>query len=166
MRSYIKVAAWGLLACTLVGCALFADDGGGRNPNKPLKLTKSTPDKTVSMEVTGYCNCQKCCSWHYSWFGLGEPVYSYGAMKGKPKDVGITSSGAKAQRGTIAVDPKYYKTGTIFYVPGYGYGIAEDSGGAIKGNHIDLWFSTHESALKWGRKLNVPVKVWYPAAKR
>jgi 3D (Asp-Asp-Asp) domain-containing protein len=75
--------------------------------------------------------------------------------------VGKTSSGATARHGTIAVDPKVYPTGTVFYIPGYGYAIAEDRGGAVKGASLELWFSTHKTALIWGRK-KVEVKVWYP----
>lgn len=44
--------------------------------------------------VTGYCNCGKCCGWRKKWFFFGEPVYNYGKMKGKPKKVGVTASGA------------------------------------------------------------------------
>ena len=42
--------------------------------------------------------------------------------------------------------------GKKLYVPGYGYGITADVGGAIKGNKLDLYFPTHEEALQWGRK--------------
>ncbi len=57
------------------------------------------------------------------------------------------------QQGTIAADTKYYPFGTKMYVPGYGWGIVEDKGGAIKGpDRIDLFFDSHEEALQWGRK--------------
>ena len=52
--------------------------------------------------VTGYCNCGKCCGWRKKWFFFGEPVYDYGKMKGTPKKVGVTASGAVAAKGTIA----------------------------------------------------------------
>lgn len=55
--------------------------------------------------------------------------------------------------GTIAADTKYYPFGTRMYVPGYGWGVVEDRGGAIKGaRRIDLYFSSHRQALEWGRK--------------
>jgi len=55
--------------------------------------------------------------------------------------------------GTIAADTKYYPFGTRFYIPGYGYGVVEDRGSAIKGPHrLDLYFDSHERALQWGRK--------------
>lgn len=61
--------------------------------------------------------------------------------------------------GTIAADTRYYPFGTRMYVPGYGWGVVEDRGGAIKGkNRIDLYFDSHQDALRWGRK-KVPVTI-------
>lgn len=67
-----------------------------------------------------------------------------------------------AKDGTIAADTKYYPFGTRMYVPGYGWGIVEDRGGAIKGaDRIDLYFDSHSDALKWGRR-KVKVTIEYP----
>lgn len=115
----------------------------------------------MTMEVTGYCNCGICCSWERSWMGLGPPVHSSGPNKGKPKEVGVTASGTKAKHGTIAADTSVLPFGAVVYVPGYGYGRVEDRGGAIKGNKLDLWFSAHEAAKRWGRK-RMKVRVWRP----
>lgn len=107
-------------------------------------------------EVTGYCNCEECCGWTRD--KDGKAVFNYGRLKGKPKIIGQTSSGTIAKRGTIAADPRVFKVGTRIYVPGYGNGVVEDIGGAIKGQHIDLWFPSHEEAKRWGKrylKLNV-----------
>ncbi|MEH6943982.1 ubiquitin-like domain-containing protein [Bacillus sp. JJ722] len=52
----------------------------------------------------------------------------------------------------IAVDPRVIPLGTKVYVEGYGYAIAADTGGAIKGNKIDVFFSSKSSAYQWGRK--------------
>jgi 3D (Asp-Asp-Asp) domain-containing protein len=115
----------------------------------------------MTLEVTGYCNCGICCSWERRWLGLGSPVISSGPNKGKPKEVGVTASGARARHGTIAADTSVLPFGTIVYVPGYGYGRVEDRGGAIKGGRLDLWFSSHDEAREWGRK-RVSVRVWKP----
>jgi len=63
-----------------------------------------------------------------------------------------TSIGLKPQYGVIAVDPMVIPLKTKLYVEGYGYGIAGDTGSAIKGNRIDLCFNTHQEAVKYGRK--------------
>lgn len=63
-----------------------------------------------------------------------------------------TAIGAKTRRGIIAVDPRIIPFGTKLYVEGYGYGIAADTGGAIKGHRIDLFFETQSEAVKWGRR--------------
>jgi hypothetical protein len=64
--------------------------------------------------------------------------------------------------GTIAADTKYYPFGTRMYVPGYGWGVVEDRGGAIKGkNRIDLYFDSHSDALQWGHR-KLPVTIEYP----
>lgn len=64
----------------------------------------------------------------------------------------FTATGAPARRGAIAVDPTVIPLGTRLYVPGYGYGVATDTGGAVKGAYIDLCFDTVGEALVWGRR--------------
>lgn len=110
--------------------------------------------------TTGYCKCGRCCNWTHTFF-LRRTVYKHGPNKGKRKKVGKTASGAMAKKGTIAADPRHYPFGTIMYIPGYGYGEVQDTGGAIKGQHIDLFFKDHEDALEWGKR-NKQVKVWLP----
>lgn len=110
------------------------------------------------MLVTGYCPCQKCCEWHRNW--LFRPVYSSGPLKGKRKDVGMTASGVRARHGTIAADTRRYAFGTVMKIDGYGMGRVEDQGGAIKGDHIDLFFDSHQDAVEWGKRY-VRVLIWY-----
>ena len=55
--------------------------------------------------------------------------------------------------GTVAADTKYHPFGTRLYIPGYGYGVVEDRGGAIKGpNRLDVYYSSHQEALEFGRR--------------
>ena len=63
-----------------------------------------------------------------------------------------TAAGTLVRRGVIAVDPNVIPMGTRVFIPGYGEAVAEDTGGAIKGNHIDIAFDTHKAALTFGRK--------------
>ncbi|ALS20700.1 MULTISPECIES: 3D domain-containing protein [Paenibacillus] len=86
---------------------------------------------------------------------------STGKSPGHP-EYGVTYSGMMVARdvqsfSTIAADPKVFPIGTVLYIPGYGYGIVADTGSAIKGNRIDLYFETKDQVYQeWGKKkLNV-----------
>jgi 3D (Asp-Asp-Asp) domain-containing protein len=86
---------------------------------------------------------------------------STGKNPGHP-EYGVTFSGMKVQRdknsfSTIAADPIVFPIGSVLYIPGYGYGIVADTGSAIKGNRIDLYFETKDQVYsEWGKKtLNV-----------
>ena len=80
--------------------------------------------------ITHYCACPECC--------------------GKWAD-GITATGTEATEGrTIAVDPDVIPYGTQIIIDGHIY-IAEDCGGAIKGNRIDLYVDSHSEAINRGK---------------
>ncbi len=73
------------------------------------------------------------------------------------KGFGRTATGTIARRNpngysSIAVDPRVIPLGTKLYIEGYGYGIAEDTGGAIKGNIVDVYFDSNAECIKWGRR--------------
>ena len=79
-------------------------------------------------KLTAYCACEKCCG----------------------KSDGITATGTKATANrTIAVDKTVIPYGTTVIINGNEY-VAEDTGGAIKGNIIDIFFDDHEEALNFG----------------
>lgn len=63
---------------------------------------------------------------------------------------------------TIAVDPDVIPLGTKVYIPGYGYAICADTGGAIKGNIIDLFFNSEEECNAWGRRAITLNIIAYP----
>ena len=65
---------------------------------------------------------------------------------------GHTATGAPVGWGVVAVDPTVIPLGTRMTIPGYGSGVAADTGGAIVGNRIDLWFPTVAQAQAWGRR--------------
>lgn len=82
-------------------------------------------------EVTGYCGCKTCC--------------------GK-KDKSLTRTGTEPRAGhTIAVDSRVIPLGTRIVIDGVTY-LAEDTGKAIKGNQADIYFDTHEEAVRYGRR--------------
>lgn len=97
--------------------------------------------QVMQLEATAYCPCYSCCGKH-----PGNKWYN------------VTATGTTAKVGTIAVDPQVIPLGTKVYIEGlngaknYGYAVAEDTGGAIKGNIIDLYFNTHGETVIWGRQ--------------
>jgi 3D (Asp-Asp-Asp) domain-containing protein len=87
--------------------------------------------------------------------GYTAGVESTGKTPDHPQ-YGITYSGVKVKRdlySTIAADLNVFPVGTILFIPGYGYGVVADTGSAIKGNRIDLYYDTVEDVYKyWGKK--------------
>lgn len=103
----------------------------GKSSNTNYNQPSRGNARTLTVVATGYCPCYKC---NYPFYG--QPSYL----------------GYPLRKGIVAVDPKVIPMGSRLYIPGYGEGIAADQGGAIKGNRIDLCFSTHQEALNWGIK--------------
>lgn len=90
---------------------------------------------------------------------------STGKVPGDP-GYDITSTGVNAVQGiTVAVDPHVIPYGTKLFIPGLGFRIAEDTGGAIIGRHIDVFFNQLGVAEDFGVKHNIPVYIlpnWFP----
>lgn len=63
-----------------------------------------------------------------------------------------TATGTTARVGAVAVDPKVIPLGSKLYIDGYGFARAEDTGGAIKGDRIDLFLNTAEETKRFGRR--------------
>jgi 3D (Asp-Asp-Asp) domain-containing protein len=119
------------------------------NPYTPYDQPLGDPgagqiDLQVRMRTTGYCNGAVC-----------------GAI-GKPGDpgYGIMRSGYPTARGAVAADRTLFRFGTRINVPGYGPGTVLDTGGAIRGLRLDLWFATRQEAIVWGsRYVDVTVRI-------
>ena len=91
------------------------------------------PTNLGEFKLTAYCACFKCCGKH-----PGDKGY------------GITKSGAKAVEGvTVAADPKVIPLGTEIIIGDREY-LVQDTGSAIKGNRIDVYFEDHQEALEFG----------------
>lgn len=105
-----------------------AGDSSVTEITQVTEITK--PTKKVTVVATAYCACESCCG----------------------KSDGITASGVKARANhTVAVDRNVIPLGTRILYNGIEY-VAEDTGGAIKGNRIDIYFDSHSEALNWGRR--------------
>jgi 3D (Asp-Asp-Asp) domain-containing protein len=66
---------------------------------------------------------------------------------------GQTATGLSVGWGVVAVDPSVIPLGTHMSIPGYGEAVAADTGGAVSGGAIDLWFPTVAQANAWGRRM-------------
>lgn len=93
-------------------------------------------------KLTAYCSCQRCCN---EW-ALNRPVDKDG------NEIVYGSTGETLIEGvSIAVDPNVILYGSEVIIDGQTY-IAHDTGGAIKGNRIDLYYSSHQDAINHGVK--------------
>jgi 3D (Asp-Asp-Asp) domain-containing protein len=77
---------------------------------------------------------------------------AYTADTASANPTGYTATGVLAHRGIVAVDPRVIPLGTLLFVPGYGVGVAADTGGAIIGNRIDLCMDSYGDAMTFGRR--------------
>jgi 3D (Asp-Asp-Asp) domain-containing protein len=115
--------------------------------------SKQTFDSSVSLEEA--FDWSKYPSKKVLATGYTAGVESTGKTPDHPQ-YGITYSGVRVKRdlySTIAADLKVFPIGTVLFIPGYGYGVVADKGGAIKGNRIDLYYDTVEDVYKyWGKK--------------
>ena len=114
---------------------------------KPVVVTEEVVKEATEYEVgtdyyigthtlTFYCPCKKCC----------------GKSPGQ-KGYGITATGTTATEGrTIGVNPKVIPYGSQVYIEGFGWYIAEDTGGGIRNKHIDIYVDNHNKALQLGRQ--------------
>jgi 3D (Asp-Asp-Asp) domain-containing protein len=108
---------------------------------KEIKIAKERKQETsrsstprtgdyIAFTATGYCPCKQCCG----------------------KTNGMTASGTKAQAGVTVAMPSRYAFGTKIEIKSMGTYTVQDRGGAIQGNKIDIFFNTHQEALKFGRR--------------
>ncbi len=112
---------------TVVVASLNSDDEDSEN--------ESTASNQVAPNGMSYAKVLTCKATAYH-----EPEGS------------LTKSGTLSRVGAIAVDPSVIPLGTKLYVEGYGYCVAEDTGGLIKGNRIDVYLDSEEECINWGVK--------------
>ena len=109
-------------------------------PEESQVVLESKKESLGEFKLTAYCSCEKCCG---KW-ALNRPKDENG------KDIVYGSTGAILVAGTsIAVDPSVIPYGSQVEINGHTY-TAHDTGGAIKGNRIDVYFDNHQEALNFG----------------
>lgn len=142
---------WGLLSMVaMFGLILIIIYTGERLMGKCQQPNLEVEWTTQYMEIRAYCPCEECC--------------------GEYAD-GITASGYVIEPGAcfVAAD-KRFPFNTFFIVPSYNNDEPVpvlDRGGLVTGNRLDIFFHTHEEALKWGVKwLEVKVLSFSPSSLR
>lgn len=114
--------------------------------NEAIEVTQSLEDK---LDFSKYSKQQVIAT------GYTAGYESTGKNPDHPA-YGVTFSGVKVKRdlySTIAADLTIFPLGTILFVPGYGYGVVADTGSAIKGNRLDLYYdSVQDVYTNWGKK--------------
>ena len=97
---------------------------------KEFKIAEEVEQfEELDIRITFYCPCEECSE-------------QWGTL---------TAIGTRCKPNyTIAVDPKFIPLGSICYIPGFGLRVAEDVGGAVKGNTVDMYVETHHETLQGG----------------
>ncbi|HEX8914616.1 MAG TPA: 3D domain-containing protein [Humisphaera sp.] len=106
-------------------------------PAAPPQSQGPAKARTIRMEVTAYCPCRKCCGSNAR---------------------GVTASGRPVSHNGgrfVAADTRVLPMGSRIVVPGYAAAPVQviDTGSAIKGNRLDVYFPSHKAALEWGRQV-------------
>jgi 3D (Asp-Asp-Asp) domain-containing protein len=141
MRRYIRRRMILLLTCIILSFWLGTIYVQSRVPEPkhiyvPVLIEKEGEEEEVDTEwrtftATAYCSCEKCCGHNH----------------------GITKSGEEAVEGlTVAADWNVLPKGSLVEIENIGYRVVQDTGNAIKGNRIDVYFDKHEDAVKFGKK--------------
>ncbi len=132
MSSFTGIVQADVRTDSAVWATRVLDDNGYEYADGGISEVNATPDMygkdLGTFELTYYCACELCCD----------------------VETGITATGAPVVEGrTIAVDPRVIPYGTQVIIGGHIF-TAEDCGGAIKGNHIDIYVNDHARALALG----------------
>jgi 3D (Asp-Asp-Asp) domain-containing protein len=108
-----------------------------------------TPDGVVGKETIAFLQRERATS-EPGRYSRQLAMYATAYTAQDPGNGSYTARGHKLRKGLVAVDPRVIPLGTRLFIKGYGFAIADDIGGAIKGNKIDLAFDSRAEALQFG----------------
>ncbi|MBP3967038.1 MULTISPECIES: 3D domain-containing protein [Paenibacillus] len=135
---------------------------GTKKPEPKVTMLRANSPSVSTMTKRGVTFSAKKVIKNVTLTAYSAGLASTGKGKNHPQ-YGITASGARVQEGrTIAVDPKVIPIGWWVYIEGIGFRRAEDTGSAVKGNKIDVYFDSESYADKFGRKRGYTVYVLGP----
>lgn len=121
------------------------------NERKVVKVkSDTTKNKNIKPKLTKSSNAVSGGQTFNVTFYSSE--YASTGRKPGDKYYGITASGTKATLGRTIACPPQYSFGTKINIEGIGVRVCEDRGGAIKGNHLDVYVSSESEAYRLGRK--------------
>ena len=142
-KSKVKAAAviLFLLASAIV---LGLVSAGADKPMKEVEPVEIVYDMewvdAGKFKLTAYCACEKCCGI----YGKNRPTHADGTP------IVYTANMSEAKQGlTVAADTSVLPYGTRIMINGHVYEV-QDCGGAVRGNHIDVYFESHQAALEFG----------------
>lgn len=123
--------------------------------SKPSTTTPSTPQPAPSVEETPVVEDKPTSTGKVLY--MESTAYSYT----EPGSSYYTALGIDLRQNSqvVAVDPNVIPLGTLVEVEGYGIALAADTGGAIKGNILDVHLGSVEACRQWGRRFNVKVTI-------
>ena len=130
----IFVTVLSIVTPELIAGSLIAEE------QEPIEVKTEIKKQPVVLEV------EKNIEWYYfvaSGYSANDPAQGTNST---------TATGAKVQEGIVAVDPDMIPLGTEIEIKGMGIFVAEDTGGKIKGNRIDIYFDTKQEAKEFGQQ--------------
>lgn len=143
----INILFWVLVSVLILLATIIVLSQNGRIDSFLVKTETEIVVEKKPVFITEVKEIEKETEWFYfvaTGYSANDPLQGTN---------GITATGKKIKEGMIAVDTKIIPLGTRIEIKDIGIFVAEDTGGRIKGNRIDIYFKTKEEAKEFGRQI-------------
>ena len=143
----INILFWVLVSVLILLATIIVLSQNGRIDSFLVKTETEIVLEKKPVFITEVKEIEKETEWFYfvaTGYSANDPLQGTN---------GITATGKKIKEGMIAVDTKIIPLGTRIEIKDIGIFVAEDTGGRIKGNRIDIYFKTKEEAKEFGRQI-------------